>query len=336
MATTTEPAAPAEQAPPPPDKRQVLVVQDDGPAAHLFDTAKFEQMQRIAKAMACASLIPEHLRGDRQDIQDVTERRVVEQLETIGNCMLIVNQATRWNLDPFAVAPESYVARGKLGFQGKLVAAVVNTRAGLAGRLSYTFTGQGDGRTVTVSGRFADENEPRTVGLSVKQAKTESCEMWRTDPDQKLVYSGVAKWARRHCPEIMLGVLTDDDLDRMALEVEHHAPGDDLAAKLERHPLEGPPADATPPHADDGKPPASEGQPEDPPVTEGNETEGQLMAEQYRVAIDSEDTGKAVDMLVKQAQEPATAIILGEGGVSSVMAQGKRRKNEIKRRESSE
>jgi hypothetical protein len=50
--------------------------------------------------------------------------------------------------------------------------------------------------------------------LSVGQAKT-SNKMWTSDPDQKLVYSGATKWARRHCPEIMLGVLTDQDLEVM-------------------------------------------------------------------------------------------------------------------------
>ena len=137
-----------------------------------------------------------------------------------------------------------------------------------------------------------------------------------------------------------------DDLGGKVLDgvlaIPDARPTDELAAKLE-----GSPADDTPPPdqqtVDAAREAAREGRGgtidetvQDPPVTEGNETEGQLMAEQYRVAIDSEDTGKAVDMLVKQAQEPATAIILGEGGVSSVMAQGKRRKNEIKRRESSE
>ncbi len=190
----------------PPVTRERLVVQDQGPAAYLFDTARFEHMQRIATAMAHASLIPDHLRG--KGTGDASFR------QTVGNCLLVVNQAARWNLDPFAVAPETYVVKGKLGFQGKLVAAVVNSRAGLKGRLAYSFFGERDGRTVIVAGQFDNEAEPRTIELSVGQAKTDN-KMWKTDPDQKLIYSGVTKWARRHCPEIMLGVLTDDDLEQM-------------------------------------------------------------------------------------------------------------------------
>lgn len=182
--------------------RERMVVHDDGPLAHLFDTARFEHMQRIAGAMAVATFTPKHLCGKTRE-------------ETIGNCLRVANQAVRWGMDPFAVMDETYVVGGKLGYQGKLVSAVVNARAGLIGRLSFSFSGEGDKRTIVVSGTFEGESEPRTIELSVGQAKTQN-DMWRKDPDQKLVYSGVIKWARRHCPEVILGVVTDDDLERMA------------------------------------------------------------------------------------------------------------------------
>lgn len=185
-------------------KREVRVVEDNSAQSYLMDTARFEHMHRIAAAMANASLIPEHLRSKSGNHN-----------ETVGNCFLVVNQAVRWGFDPFALAPETYVVQNKLGFQGKLVAAVVNTRANLKGRLRYAFDGNGEDRTITVYGTFADESDERIVTLSVRQAKTAN-KIWVTDPDQKLVYSGVTKWARRHCPEVMLGVLTDDDLERMA------------------------------------------------------------------------------------------------------------------------
>jgi hypothetical protein len=191
----------ARQTAPAPVKA-VRVVEDNGPLAHLMDTARFEHLQRIALVMATASLIPDHLKGKNDQ-------------QTLGNCFLVVNQSLRWGLDPFAVAAETYSVQGKLGFQGKLIAALVNARANLAGKLRYEFTGQGDGRTVTVIGRFQDEENERTVELSVGQAKT-SNKMWITDADQKLIYSAATKWARRHCPEVLLGVLTDDDLDRIA------------------------------------------------------------------------------------------------------------------------
>ncbi|SDT85651.1 hypothetical protein SAMN05444156_3248 [Verrucomicrobium sp. GAS474] len=184
--------------------REIRVVHDDGPNAFLLDTARYEHIWRIATSMAAASLIPKHLKGNTAE-------------QARANCFLVVNQALRWGMDPFAVAPETYEVGGKLAFQGKLVAAVINARAGLAKRLCYAFTGKGDAMTITVSGTLLGESEPRTITLSVGDAKTEN-KMWKNDPEQKLVYSGALKWARRHAPEIILGVYSEDDVDRIQEE----------------------------------------------------------------------------------------------------------------------
>jgi len=185
--------------------REVRAVQDTSEISYLMDTGRFEHCYRVAGAMARASLIPKHLKGDSFE-------------QTQANCFLIVNQAMRWKLDPFAIAPETYEVGGKLAFQGKLVAAVINARGGLAERLSYTFNdGKGDALEVTVSGRIDGEEAPRTVSVTVGQAKTTN-QMWTKDPHQKLIYTGAVKWARRHKPEVILGVLTDDDAEQIREE----------------------------------------------------------------------------------------------------------------------
>lgn len=183
---------------------ETRVVHDDSAISYLMDTARFEHLFRIARTLANSTLTPKHLRGESVD-------------ETTANCFRVVNQAMRWKFDPFAVADETYVVAGKLGYQGKLVAAVVNARAGLRERLRPTYEGEGDKRCVTIHGTFRDEEAERIVELTVGQAKTAN-EMWKKDPDQKLFYSGVIKWARRHCPDVIMGVLTEDDIERMQIE----------------------------------------------------------------------------------------------------------------------
>ncbi len=213
---------------------QRLISQDD--TVIVLDTARWEQMQRIARAMCLASLMPDHLRG-----------KSVEEGQ--ANCLLVVNQALRWGMDPFAVAPCTYSVRGKLGFEGKLVAAVVNARAGLRTKLAPVYNAKsGDGFAAVIYGsreaipaeayellRKYAEDEHRAslnrlaelgvmaVRVSVNQSKTDN-QMWGKDPEQKLFYCGATKWARRHCPELMLGVLTDDDLERMAADAVANEP----------------------------------------------------------------------------------------------------------------
>lgn len=199
--------------------REIRVVEDHGPLAHLFDTARFEQLYRIAQAMARAALIPDHLVG----VKKGPNFTPYSNEQVIGNCFLVVNQSVRWGIDPFAAMAETYAIGGKLGFQGKLVAAVVNARAGLVERLRYEFSGEGENRMVTVIGRFEGESADRVAELTLLNARTDN-QMWRKDPDQKLIYSAVTKWARRHCPEIMLGVLTDDDLERIEADRAKNPP----------------------------------------------------------------------------------------------------------------
>jgi hypothetical protein len=191
-------------------KREIRVVEDAGPLANLFDTARFEHMGRIANMMASASLIPDHMWMNMKTKETLADTMIR------GNCFLVVNQAIRWGMDPFAVVPSTYVVAGKLGFEGKLIAAVINSRAPIKASLDYEFSGTKgkDDFTVRVFATLKGEDRPREIKLSVGDAKTEN-KMWTKDPEQKLVYSGATKWARRHCPEIILGVLTDDDLERI-------------------------------------------------------------------------------------------------------------------------
>ncbi len=191
-------------------RREIRVVHDDSAVANLMDTARFEHLQRLAIAMSASSLLPDHLRYEKgKNTNPPLERETIS-----ANCFRIINQALRWQMDPFAIIDETFLIGGKLGYSGKLVAGVVNARAGLAGRMHYAHDGQGDGRTVTVSGRFQGEQEDREVTLCLKDARTDN-QMWRKDPDQKLVYSGIVKWARRYCPEVVLGIITDDDAERI-------------------------------------------------------------------------------------------------------------------------
>ncbi len=205
-------------------RREIRVVNDTGPIANLMDTARFEHLQRLATLMSASSLLPQHLcqvkiKGQWEDLPP----NVIS-----ANCFRIVNQALRWNMDPFAIVDETYVVGGKLGYQGKLVAAVVNSRGGLRGRLSYDFHGVGNERTVVVRGTFDGEETPREATLRLGDARTAN-EMWSKDPDQKLIYSGVVKWARRFCPEVVLGVLTEDDIERIR---ESSAPEPEPQAKI--------------------------------------------------------------------------------------------------------
>lgn len=211
-----------------------LIVQDDSPIAYIMDTARFEHSNRIAKMMAFCQFMPDHLVRDR-DKNPLPENRAV------ANCMLVLGQAMRWKMDPYNVAGETYVVSGKLSYQGKLIAAVVNARGRLAAPLDVIYSsGKGDSLAAVIYGsksvipatakelfrKYANDEDYEAltelkflgvmaIRVTVGQCKTNNG-MWAKDPAQKLFYTGATKWARRYCPELMLGVLTDEDFEQMA------------------------------------------------------------------------------------------------------------------------
>lgn len=197
-----------ERMPAQPRREQVAVES----AIAVLDTAMFEHLTRIAKVMAASSLVPAHLNAVRKvGGQDV----VIEEREAISNCLLVVNQAVAWRINPFAVAQHTFVHKGKLGYEGKLIAAIINKHPSLVKRLTYDYEGTGEKRKVTVSGRIAGDNVDRSVAGDVATWKTTgSNSPWSNvgQHDQMLAYRGAREWARRYLPEVVLGVWSDDEV----------------------------------------------------------------------------------------------------------------------------
>jgi hypothetical protein len=169
------------------------VAKIEQPVHGLIPTSMAEAV-KLAELMASAKLVPAALQKSPAD------------------CLMVVLQAVRWQMDPFAVAQECSVIQGRIMHSGKLVAAVVNTNGNLTARLSFDYTGNGDNRAIVVSGQLQGEPSPRTVEVELRNARTQN-KAWTTQPDQQLAYHGVRVWARRHTPELMLGVYSPEEFD---------------------------------------------------------------------------------------------------------------------------
>ncbi len=129
-----------------------------------------------------------------------------------GICMAVSMQAMRWEMDPFAVANKSYAVNDRLAYEAQLVAAVVHTRAPIKGRPNYIYSGEGPTRRCKVvctmlDGETRDYESPTFAQITVKNSP-----LWKSDPDQQLGYFSIRSWARRHAPEVLLGVYTPDEV----------------------------------------------------------------------------------------------------------------------------
>lgn len=192
----------------------VAIQQQDGASplvatsttAMIHDEAMLAKMLGFAELMATSRItIPKHLQGSP------------------GDCLAITMQAMQWGMNPFAVAQKTHVVNGMLGYEAQLVAAVINTRAPIVGRLDYEWFGDWskvNGKTCTddsvgvfVFATFRGEDQPRRLRMSMAQVgNVRNSPNWVNDPRQQAAYLATKKFARLHCPDVILGVYTDDEL----------------------------------------------------------------------------------------------------------------------------
>ena len=172
----------------------------------LFNDSKMNQIIRVAEIMATGkTTIPEHLRNSP------------------GDCVAVCLQAAQWSMNPFAVAQKTHLVSGRLGYEAQLVIAVVNTRAPIVGRLKFDWEGdwanvngktdKTDSRAVTCSATFQGDAEPTAHRVSMAQAGVRNSPLWEHDPKMQLAYLCAKRWARLHCPDVILGVYTPDELE---------------------------------------------------------------------------------------------------------------------------
>lgn len=209
-----------------PRRRELVVIEDVIP---ILDTLKFEHQMRIAKVMGSASITPKHLMGSSLD-------------QSIANCFQVVNQAVYWHMDPFAVARSMFILKGKLGFEGKLIAAALEARLGIVldyewneaqpGSDAYGIVVSGprpkDGKIVSIDGTVGDwktftkdeddEDAPqqKSGGTKPKVVKAN----WRGLASRnQLAYRGTQEWMRLYTPGLVLGAFTIDELESMEEEM---------------------------------------------------------------------------------------------------------------------
>jgi hypothetical protein len=205
-----------------PRRAEAIQVFDPIPA---LDSGKFEQMQRFASVMARSPLVPATLRGTWEGTGANRKLVPFEAEQVFSNCFLVVNQAVRWGMDPFSVISCCSVIHGRLMYEGKLVAAVLDAKLGI--KLAYAFRGTGEELEIVVSGPPLESGgEPRQISGTVRQWRTKGDgSPWSNPADwqRQLRYRGTREWARAYEPAVLLGVYTPDELEAIA-EDSYSAP----------------------------------------------------------------------------------------------------------------
>jgi hypothetical protein len=155
-----------------------------------------DQAMRLAEMMSRAKMVPKHLQGDP------------------GSCFMVVEQAQRWNMSPFAVGQCTSNIGGKMCYEGKLIAAAVSATGAITGEFDYEYEGdplKPDTLSVKVSATRTSDGQRKEIILRWKDAKTAN-QYWTSQPEQQLCYAGARVWARRWTPGPLLGVYAPEEM----------------------------------------------------------------------------------------------------------------------------
>lgn len=131
-----------------------------------------------------------------------------------GACVAVCMQAVEWRMSPYAVANKSYLVNDQIAYESQLINAVVLQRAPIRGRIKVEYQGEGDKRTCRVWAVLRDEDDEIVEYVSPPFSKItpKNSPLWKSDPDQQLYYYSVRSLARRHFPDVILGVYSEDEL----------------------------------------------------------------------------------------------------------------------------
>lgn len=134
-----------------------------------------------------------------------------------GACLRVVQQAMAWEFDPWAVASKTYSVNDILAYEAQLVSAVIKKWAPIKERvIPYKFTGEGGELQCSIVVHHAETGEEIPYTSPKKKDITpQNSPLWKSDPHQQLSYYTIRALARRHFPEILLGVYDREEVMAM-------------------------------------------------------------------------------------------------------------------------
>jgi hypothetical protein len=182
---------------------QVATTQQSQPLSAFSSENAFVSVQRMAKALASSTLVPDSYRGEAN----------------LGNCIIALELSQRIGASVMAVMQSMVPIHGKPTWSASFLIATVNS-CGRFSPMRFRWVGK-EGTDEWGCRAFAVEREGNLelVGalVTIAMAKAEgwygkSGSKWKTMPEQMLQYRAAAFWCRAYAPEIALGMHTSEEI----------------------------------------------------------------------------------------------------------------------------
>ncbi|WP_236185038.1 recombinase RecT [Pseudomonas protegens] len=216
---------------------------NDAPMS-LLTGAGFDQIQRVAKALAGSTLVPVQYRA----FTEVKEYGKVVGHQPNGaglpNCIVALNMAQRMGADPLMVMQNLYVIEGRPSWSSQFIIASINScgrfsplrfdisEPGKSEEIGYAATFWKDGKKVTEQRKakikhqtcrawvIEKETGDRLDGplVSIQMAidegwLTKNGSKWLTMPEIMLRYRAASLLGRLYAPELLMGLQSREEVE---------------------------------------------------------------------------------------------------------------------------
>ncbi|MFM2172745.1 MAG: hypothetical protein RLZZ54_672 [Cyanobacteriota bacterium] len=208
-----------------------------GDALQVFSgIAAFDAAQRMAKALCSSTLVPKEYQGQ----------------QGLANSLIALEIAGRMRLSPLVVMQNMTPIHGRPTWSSKFLIATVNA-SGRFSPLRFVFDDKEQPtrcHAVATDKATGEVLEGETITLELarkegwwsrKDRQGNETSKWQTMTGQMLRYRAAAWWANVYCPEIALGLMTQEE----ALDIEPVSVREAPAATLPTSSLDQPTSGAT-------------------------------------------------------------------------------------------
>jgi hypothetical protein len=173
----------------------------------------WELAQRVAKAFAASTLVPQQYQGN------------------LPNCLIALEMANRMGASPLMVMQSLYIVHGTPSWSSKFLVACFN-QCGRFSSLRYEWNAdRTECRAWAVEKATGERIEGPKVSMAMAQAEgwsTKSGSKWKTMPELMLMYRAAAFLIRTYAPEISMGLQTEDEI----IDITPAAPAQQPASSL--------------------------------------------------------------------------------------------------------
>ena len=178
--------------------------------AFMHDGAALEHLWRLSRYFAASRMVPQHFQQKPED------------------CMVALMMAQQLQVNPVLALQNLQVINGRPGFSAAFAIGLANQRGPFQGPITWSVQGEGDGLQVTAQATVKSTGEVAMATVTMAMAKAEGWTKnpkYRSIPEQMLKYRAATWLIRLHCPEVLMGLHSSEELeDIRPVAVREEAP----------------------------------------------------------------------------------------------------------------